>query len=189
MTFRKEAVQSILAALRLAKFDADGMDDLNLTADGFWRSFGAAVLLAPFSAIMAAMLWTETEASTVASAFGGSVKYVLSWIVFPIVMIFVARFLGLSGRYVQFIISYNWSSVVQVGLFFALTMLGIAGVVAGELALLLHFIALIYVVMYMTFIARVALGVAWATAAGVVILDVIVELLLLTATSHLLPGG
>ena len=179
----------MLAAIRLAKFDSGGMNDFNLTVDGFWRSFGAAALIAPFAAVVTAMLWTETDAGAIAVVFGGSVKYVLSWIAFPIVMIFVARFLGLSGRYVQFIISYNWSSVVQVGLIFTLTMLGIVGVVAGELAQLLHFIAGVYVLMYLTFIARTALGIAWATAAGVVILDVIVELLLLTATSHLLPGA
>jgi hypothetical protein len=189
MTWWEEARQSIGAAIRLARFDAGGMNDLNLTLDGFWRSFGAALLLAPFTAIMNITLQTETEASALAVVAAETVQYAISWIAFPVLMIFVARLLGLSGRYVPFIIAYNWSNVVQVGLFFALTMLAAVGFIAGEVEVLVDIVASLFVLAYLTFIARTALGVPWATAGAIVVLDIVVSILLFVGTVAVLPGA
>ena len=58
MTFWEEAKQSTTAALQLARFDTAGMAGFNNSLDGFWRSFGAAILLAPFSAIIVLDIFT-----------------------------------------------------------------------------------------------------------------------------------
>ena len=47
MPDRQEVLSALYGAYRLAWFDVSGMTFLNLTVEGFWRSFFAAVLVAP----------------------------------------------------------------------------------------------------------------------------------------------
>ena len=113
-------------------------------------------------------------------------EYLLSWVAIPIVMIPVTIFLGLTDRYVLFVIAYNWSATVQVGLFFLATMLAEVGLLSGDADTLLRIIiAPLYVLTYLTFIARSALSIPWITAVAIVMLDFILEILILTATSAL----
>ena len=185
MTWGEEIRASVRGAVKLARFDADGMDDFNLTIDGFWRSFGAALLLAPFTAIMIALSSPSPGGEITLTAFSQVVEYVLSWIAFPVLMVAVSRFLGLSGGYVSFIIAYNWSSVVQVALFFVLTVFEAAGVLPAGLSVIANFAAFAYVLVYATFITRTALGATLVTAIGLVILDVVVVVFIVVGMGSL----
>ena len=44
---KQEIVASLYGAWRLMRLDPTGMTYFNLSADGFWRSFFAAVIVAP----------------------------------------------------------------------------------------------------------------------------------------------
>ena len=44
---QQEVIRSIYGAWRLPWLDRSGMGHFNLSVDGFWRSFFAAVLVAP----------------------------------------------------------------------------------------------------------------------------------------------
>jgi len=44
----REMMYALYGAYRLARFDAGGMRYFDASIDGFWRSFFAAVLIAPF---------------------------------------------------------------------------------------------------------------------------------------------
>ena len=188
MTWAEEARRSIAAVVTLARFDPAGMADLNVSIEGFWRSFGAALLLAPFAALLNALMPPQTSAGAFAIGFVTVVEYVLSWAVFPIAMIFVARFLGLGDRYVAFIVAYNWSTVVQVGLILMITVIGASGIVPVPVAAMLYLAAVAYIFAYLAFVARTALETTWWTAVGLVVLDAVLELFLLAGASAVLPA-
>jgi hypothetical protein len=169
--------QEILLALRgaflLARFDARGFAYFNVSLEGFWRSFLAAALVAPMTVVglltennPAPIDWTSQVAS-----------YCIGWALFPLVMIPVARLLDLSASYVPYIIAYNWSQVVQASLFFALGVLHRTGLpmLAGTGPL--DFAALVYVIVYAVFVARVALGIGSLMATGIAVLDIVVSYL------------
>lgn len=186
MNWWAEAQRSIVAAARMARFDAGGIAGFNLTLDGFWRSFGAALLVLPF----AMMLARDSDPDMLAMSWTGwGVDYVVSWIAFPLAMVWVSRLLGITGRYVTFIIAYNWSSVVQVGVLFLLWLLNFVGLLTGELQALVLLLAYLYLLGYSVFVARVAAGVPWLTATGLVALDLALSLALLRGVAALFPGA
>jgi hypothetical protein len=54
MPNQEEVLRSIYGAYRLAWLDRSGMSQLNLSVEGFWRSFFAAILVAPGYALLVA---------------------------------------------------------------------------------------------------------------------------------------
>ena len=123
MTWSEEVQRAVTGAVRLARFDEAGMGWFNVSYEGFWRSFSAALLLAPFAAVLRAQDFPATDAPLLVIGLLEALEYAASWAVFPVVMVFLARFLGLEKRYVPFIIAWNWSVVVQIGLLFPITAL------------------------------------------------------------------
>jgi hypothetical protein len=103
-------------AWRLAKGDTGGMAHFDFSADGFWRSFWAIVVVAPGYAILVAdqyirrgepvAFWPTFTAETL--------SYLLGWAAFPILAIWLTRMFGVAERYVPLIVALNWSSMVQI---------------------------------------------------------------------------
>jgi len=169
----QEILDSVFGACRLALLDASGVRWFSVSVPGFWRSFTAALLVAPPFALIVALRF-DPQARTIESfCLVESVTYVLGWTVFPLVMIPVSWALSLSGRYITYIIAYNWSGVVQVVVALPLVLLNASGllpaVVIGVLGLLVTG-ALIF---YQWFIARAALEAAPLAALVVVAVDLL----------------
>ena len=179
----EEARISIGAAIRLARFDSAGIRDFNLTLTGFWRSFGASVIVAPF-AITIALTSPLSNASEISIPVW-SVSYILSWVVFPIAMIFISKLFKLTERYIQFIIAINWISVVEILIYFALTGLATTGLASREIFLSLNFISFIYILSYWTFVIRTALEIPWVTAIALLVIQLIIEFIILAGTAPL----
>ncbi len=175
-------VRATYGAWRLARLDPAGMLLFDLTIEGFWRSFFAAVVVAPFYfATIAIRFAAEMEDA----ADAGLVPYLVvklgaygvGWILYPVVMIGVARLMGLSARYVPFIIAYNWSAVIQMAVFFPLALIEAGGIASEGLFAVLAVVVSAAVLFYQWFVARVALQTNGLTAAGLVVLDVALAIL------------
>lgn len=108
MPLREEIVRSLRGALLLARFDPRGVGHFDVTLDGFWRSFVGALLVAPF--FIGGMLAEAGDAEI--AWLSETFRYLTGWALFPLVMIPMARVMGLSARYVPFVIAYNWMQVV-----------------------------------------------------------------------------
>ena len=174
---RAETLQSLQAAWRLACFEAKGLAQFNISVDGFWRSFFAAVVALPIYAL-ALIPQLDQAADGTLFLIVESIHYAAAWIAFPLLMIPVARFLRLTPRYIPYIIAVNWTSVLQLVLFLPLNMLALAGSLQGEGAAFLFTLALTLSCIYRYFVARVALETTLGTALALVALDVVVGLLL-----------
>jgi len=174
MPDRQEIVHAIYGAWLLARMDRAGMAHFNISFEGFWRSFFAAVIVAPGYAILVAdKLAGREEAFNPGWVFVvQGVAYVVGWAAFPLVAIGVTALLNLSHNYVPMIIAANWAAVIQVALFLAALFLTF--ILPGVLSGLLLTVATIAILFYQWFVLRTALD----TTGGIALALVLVDLLL-----------
>src|SRR4051812_12532813 len=91
-----------------------GLDRLDTSLEGFWRSFAALILVAPF-ALLALISEEKLTPEAAAALTGGSLAIyclalLVDWFSFPLVFALLARPFGLGARYVPFIVARNWAS-------------------------------------------------------------------------------
>ena len=175
----QELVSSVYGAFRLASGREDGMIYFNATPEGFWRSFFAAVLVAPGYLIMSAVD-PETAAPSANPLHDSLIfilAYAITWIAFPLAMVPVSSLLERDDRFIPFIVANNWGAVPQICLLIAVTVLraglGLNDLLSGLLGLA-TFGALLT---YFWFIARTALKIPGFAAVGVVVLNVAITVI------------
>lgn len=190
MPLSAEVVRSLFAAWRIARFDANAMSYFNLSLEGFWRSFTAALIVLPFLLVItglqfdalndqedAVQLSPTLEHGT--SLLGFSLLEVLSfvcrWAAWPILMIPIARFFKLEANYVPYIIAVNWGNVLQSALMLVVQVLLFTQILPKPVINLLFVMAFITVLYYAYLIARAGLQCDAMTAIGLVVLNLLVE--------------
>ena len=187
-----EILNSLLGSYYLALRNTDGYRFFNNTAEGFWRSFTAIILLAPLIFILSQM---ELELQVQLAAernetINPSIDYgrlilvvILEWLAYPVVMVFVARALDLSHRYAGYIIAYNWSSVLITAAFAVPMLLFWIGIAGPSATIALWFILFLPVFYYRWFIAVTALDTASPIAIGLVVLEFALSLVIASTTA------
>ena len=175
----QETASSLRAASRLFLLDAEAMAGFNLSIEGFWRSFFAAVFGLPYYILV---LWAPYRDGEVGLA-AAALAYVLGWGLFPALAAWLARILDLGHNYVAYIIAFNWAGalVPQPLLLLALAhMTGILGEDGYSTVSLGLFVAFLW---YGWAVTRIGLGTGAITACGFVILsnllDILIRVLLL----------
>ena len=177
-----EIALALSGAFRLARRDAGGMNDFNPTVTGFWRSFIAALIVAPgYAMVIGPGLASLPAGQAVRATLAETIAYVVTWVAFPLVMIPITERIGRDAAYLRFITAHNWSAVLQMMVLLAAALAG-AAMPAGPAAFL-HMLAFGLILYYQWFIARTALAVNGATAAGIVGLGVLIELAVSSAAT------
>ncbi len=176
MPSKREVVAALYGAWRLLRFDPRGFDWFDLTIDGFWRSFFAAVLAAPAYLLLVALDLGDRGAPIDGpwAAFVLVLAYAAEWIAFPIAAIFITRLLGLTTGYVPLIVAGNWISVPQSLLVALAGAIDEWGGLAAVVGPFLSLSATLYVLIYQWFVTRLALKTGGATAVGVVLLQILI---------------
>lgn len=173
-----DAVRALYGAYRLALFDKSGLNYFDASIAGFWRSFTAAFLIAPlFFAILAGRYFTEQIDVPLSQYMASEISaYVLSWLIFPVLMEQLSKPMGCRDKYLSFIVAYNWAMVPQYALFIVVIALGLTGIIPPELAGSLSVMMLIWTFFYAGFIAKSALEISTQTAIGIVFMDFLLGL-------------
>jgi len=181
-----EIRSSIYGAWRLARMDPGGMAYFNISVEGFWRSFFAAVLIAP--AYIGLIIVRDIGLSPEVADSGPLPEtfnfvpeiftYVMGWIVWPLAMLIVVRLLNQTQNYVPYIIVYNWANVVQIGILLPVAILTRGGIFPEQAAAIIGIIATLVVLFYLWFVTRTVLQVRDWAAAGVVVMDVLIGVLI-----------
>ncbi len=186
MPTREEIERALFGAWLLARQEPSAMSFFDLSVEGFWRSFFAAVLAAPLYAVILVHEYSVTglPASLGWVALVQAVGYVLDWAAFPLAAILLTRAVGLSHRYVPLIVAGNWASVLQVALFAAAVALTF--VLPEPLGALLVFTALIAVLVYRWMVTRQALETTGGIALGFVVVDLLLGLMVEIITLRLM---
>jgi hypothetical protein len=174
MPDREEVLSGLYGAYRLAYFDAAGMAHFNLTVEGFWRSFFAAVLVAPAYAILVGMQLAASaeEFNFALLLLTEGIGYVLAWCAFPLVAIVLTRLLGLDRNYVALIVAVNWSSVLQTGAFLAVVLLGV--IMPQGLGTFLVTLTTLAILIYQWFVIRTSLQSTGGIALMLLLVDLVI---------------
>ena len=176
----REVVTSVFGAYRLARFDRSGLDCMDRSPEGAWNSFYAAVIILPaYALLLTIRLWDQVQDTPLIQVVAvQAIAYVVSWTAFPVVMHSVARMIGRSSRYLDFLCAYNWSSVVQMAVYLPVVVLSATGALPAALSEGLVFGVMKAMLTYQWFVLRTALDVPGATAAILVMLDLFLAALI-----------
>lgn len=190
----RAGIEAAVAVL-LGKPGALGRFDVSL--DGFWRSFAAILLVLPSFAVSLLAIWhgqmeqlpaDVVDLPWVSFVAEKLVALGLDWVALPVVLALIAGRLGLSGRYVPFIIARNWAAPVVSALYAVPALIYAAGIINAEIAAVLSLPVVVVALHYLYRIARQALGVPISMAIGVVVLDILLGLLISGTVSRLWPA-
>lgn len=158
----------------------EGLRKLDITIDGFWRSFGAVVLILPVAVI--AMASERVALSAMghegAALTGGYmvlrfIAVIVDWLAFPAILALFARPMGIATHFVPYIVARNWAAVLIAGLFAIPHFFHALGVLpTGMLSFIL--LGLFAIAVWFSYIVvRTALQVPPVLAVPVVILEII----------------
>lgn len=206
----REISSSVRGAWLLFVMDPRGMTQFNISANGFWNSFFAAVILAPvYFFVLLAQYKLNREVQQIAQEqqaanptlpelppipdlsdylLAQGIAYVALWAIFPIVMLWVTRLIRIPNKYVPFVVAYNWSAIVVLTIQlppFALFYFGLVGIV-GAIAPLLSI--LLVIMIYRWYVAYTALGLPAIACLGIVTLDFVINIFIQIGASALLSA-
>ncbi|MEQ1865924.1 MAG: hypothetical protein ABL996_14905 [Micropepsaceae bacterium] len=180
--------RSIDAAFRLALRDQRAWSGFDLTAEGFFRSFMAVLIVMPLNILIdifstdVAIKKKLMEGGTVKSAYEFSdavfstMAMCAEWLIFPLVMIVVLRFVGLAHRYSALIIAHNWATVVIALVNIPVFALGSMGVFSPDLTYDVYFIVLGLTLYYRFYVAQTALDAGLGIAGSITLLDFLLKI-------------
>ncbi|MBN9044123.1 MAG: hypothetical protein J0H18_00460 [Rhizobiales bacterium] len=106
-----------------------GLDDLDISAEGFWSSFwGIAVALPPLFAswvVFAANLTAGREDAGLRLTLvtRAAVIDLIAWVLPLVVLALVVRRVGIGRRFAPYVIATNWGSALLAWLFAPITLL------------------------------------------------------------------
>lgn len=170
-------IASVMVALRLARGDGKAIDDFDISPAGFWRSFSAMLLVAPFSAMLAMTRYDIISGGNLGAVSGAVtpgrfllieiIAYVIAWTAFPVLMATFVRYLDCQQNYIRGIVAFNWASVPQNVLYIPVAVASLNGAAVGPLP----FFVLIAVLVYGWFVLRNGFGITKGQAMMLVGLD------------------
>jgi hypothetical protein len=176
----REIVYGIYGAWRLARLDRGAMSYFDRTREGFWKSFFAALIVAPGFAIIITYELAQAEIGSGALRLilVETLAYGLGWVAFPVVVHQICEAIGKREAYIGYIVAFNWSKVIQMAVFLPAIGLIALGVLPGDSGSLLRWIVSIMILFYQWFVTRTALAVTAAGAVGFVVLDFVIDLII-----------
>ncbi len=188
-------VRALKGAWLLFLWDPKGATYFDQSIRGFWQSFFAPIAMAPiyvFALVELRVLSDQIirEApenvpalselpSLDAYLWVNMIAYFVSIAIFPLIMVFIVRFLRLGSRYVTFIIAYNWASPVIASLS-AMVFLSFSLGLVGPAATSGLILALGWIVspLYVFFISYTTLEAGIFTAVSLVLIDRLIGILI-----------
>lgn len=166
---------AIYGVLRFAMFDRAAVQYFDNSEAAFWKSFCAAVIAAPGYLLLILIGLTEhpVEAGEVRILAVETISYVIGWVLFPLVMVSFTEAANCSRHYFRFISAWNWSAVLQVYFFLAVTAFAASGSVGDGSAGIISVAATLATLVYQGFIAQETLKTKRAVTALIVAIDVV----------------
>jgi hypothetical protein len=185
-------IRSIAGAWKIFRWDTAGLDKFDLTDKGFWQSFMVPIVLAPTYLFLlmqiqkmaqavdleTAGLSADTDVFTSMFLVYEMVRYILGFVLFPIVMVFFTRLAGLTHKFSALIITYNWTSGLLLFAMFVTSALFFLRIFS--LAVTSSFLLVFMLIwpFYLFSGVRISTGASIGVAIGFVIVEILVQQLL-----------
>jgi hypothetical protein len=179
MITAREVSYGLFGAWRLAHLDPRGMQYLDTSVEGFWRSFWAAAIAAPLYSVIVMLKFARQDLEFDALRFLliETIGYSIVWTAYPLAAWYLVAALDRSSRYTGYIVAVNWANVVQIALTLPVFALVASGALPTPLSAVLRIAVLAAVLYYHYFIVRTALEVDAPAAVGLVFTDFAISFL------------
>ena len=179
MSLGTSVVSGVQAALLLARGRTDGLRNVEDDMAGAARSFWAIAICLPAFVCLRLLAWTsEGMPAHVAHVFAlDLVTFVVGWCAFAVLSYRLVGATGRLARWPRFIALWNWCNVVQYLLLVVFSIPGLLGAPAliNQGAQL---VGLGWALWLEWFAFRLTLGIGGIAAAGLVLLDVAIGIVL-----------
>lgn len=162
----------------LLKFDLRAWAYFDKTFAGFWASFLPALILAPLHFSHRLLLFSSRKGdlNLMTYLLVEVLAYIVSWTLFPFVMMYIVQLLQRTPRYYWHMVSYNWLQLPMNAIVLAVFLLADGGLVRASAALYAQLGVIVTMAVYGTFLAGVGLQVATGTALSLVVLDLVLSM-------------
>jgi hypothetical protein len=176
----RDIVYGLYGAWRLALLDRGAMAYFDRTAEGFWKSFFAAVIVAPgyVLIILFDLSHVEIGAGGLRIFLVQSCAYVIGWAAFPVAVHHVCEAIDKKEAFIGYIVAFNWAKVIQIAIFLPAIGVIASGILPDQSGWILRWAVLVLILAYEWFITRTALGVSAMGAVGFVVLDLVIDLII-----------
>lgn len=179
-TLVAEARLSLAAAWLLARGDRSAYGLMNLSEDGFWRSFAAIFPVLPlylYSTDASQRLGLAgTPIDLPPSPIATVISLLIQWVAWPILIAAIGRPLGWGANFVRYIVAFNWSSVYVIGVMLPSLMLFDAGLIGRDIMSLLALAGMVAALWIRWIVAVTGLQVSGLAAAGLVAGEVLLSI-------------
>lgn len=177
-----DVARSLRGSWRLMTKGAEALPELDLSRDGFWRSFLAFALMLPATVTILAALRLASGLSNTEGLFGlpmlaacvvGALS--LAILVVPAFLILIRPELAQAPRFTSFVIAWNWAGIVSASLMAVPAAVYAIGWAPATLALVqsAFFAAIVLRLRYC--VARAAFGAGNGIALPLVVASVVLD--------------
>ena len=191
-----EIVSALIGSWRIVLRDVRALDYFEHSIAAFWRSFTVFLLAAPLYLMAVSAQWRLTAEAGMPVpddfflyALIELTAYAVTWAAFPLAMLYAARALGLTAHYVSYIIVYNWSSLLIVGLTAPLYGLYNIGVIDASGIIITSLFILVAELWYRWQMASMIFKSRPVIIATILMLDVVTNVLVKSIFSNFHPGS
>jgi len=181
----QEVANALYGVWRFMKFDHRAIDYFENSVSAFWKSFLAALFLAPFQVIEQIVEYNrlETPPGAIAYSMIESLQYIVLWLAFPYAALWIADQLDRYPNYFRYITAYNWFQI-PIGLAsFTIIMLANMGLVSDVSTSYMLTLIVILFILYAAFIAFSGLDIGPWVAFAIVAIDIFVSVLIVGLSS------
>jgi hypothetical protein len=187
MALPADIANALYGAWRLAHFDRGGIAFFGHDERAFWRSFIAPLIAYPAVIVFLLLGVGDADAATIdwlRIFLVETIAYVIGCTAFPLIVLPVTRFLGREALWLDFVVVYNWTQLVQNVVMVIAVAFSLIGLAPASLPGALIYLVYVFAFAYEGFVARVVLDITWPAAGMIVLIDLVLgRLVSLTAES------
>ena len=175
----KEIASILHGFLLIIKFDEKFKDHFENSHEAFWKSFYAAIVVAPLQVIYEWGLYISLdEKPNLTRAIPIEVlEYTILWVLFPLVMTYITKVINREEQYFRYIVTYNWLQMCISIIIMPLIILSVFNFLPISASTFLETMVFLLFVTYNIFIVKIALKLQTGPSFSIVLIDVLLTLL------------
>ena len=149
MIARHEVLLSLYGVWRLFLRDPRGIEWLDVSIEGFWKSFFCAVVVLPIFGVWVFIRNSGLEdVGIIRLVTVEGIGYVVQWVTWPLVMAYIAPAIGRDDNFIRYIVAFNWSAGIYVCIYLIVIGIKLSGIVSGGGLALIGLVAAIVILSY-----------------------------------------
>ena len=175
----KEIANVFYGFFLIIKFDERFIDHFENSEKAFWKSFYAAIVIAPVQLIYEWGLYVSSDErpGLIRTIPIGVLEYIILWTLFPLVMIYITKVINREEHYFKYIVSYNWFQMCISITIMPFIILSVFNFLPASISSLLETLVFLLFVFYNIFIAKVILKLQTGPGFSIVLIDILLTLL------------